>query len=301
MAGPRVIVVVKKSSYQAYLEEGKDPRVEALLRRGDPTVRRWKRAHEDHMRTVERVEATLEHIGARSWLICDPQTAFDARDAALVVTVGGDGTLLAASHHVGDTRIVGVNSAPKHSIGFFCAARSSNVGQLLKQALAGELPATKLTRMKVEVDGRRISNRVLNEALFCHRIPAATSRYILRYAGQREEQRSSGVWVGTAAGSTGAQRSAGGKVLPLLSQSLQVVVREPYVGERGSYRMTRFEVLARRQAVIQNKMRHACLFLDGPHRCVGIAIGQSLRFVTSNEPLFVLGLDGKRSRSTVEA
>src|SRR5690606_9231413 len=123
---------------------------------------------------------------------------------------------------VANTPILGVNSAPNHSIGFFCAARRGNIGRLLNQALSGELPATKLTRMKVEVDGRRISNRVLNEALFCHEIPAATSRYILRYSGQREEQRSSGVWVGTAAGSTGALRSAGGRVLPLLSQSLQV-------------------------------------------------------------------------------
>ena len=48
---------------------------------------------------------------------------FDASDADLVVAVGGDGTLLAASHNVVDVPILGVNSAPGHSVGFFCAAK----------------------------------------------------------------------------------------------------------------------------------------------------------------------------------
>jgi NAD+ kinase len=188
----RVIVVAKQSAYAKFVEEDRDPRVRELLRRADPSVRRWTRAHADHVRTLDAVLGTLEGWGVKPWVVRGPQLAFDARDAALVVTVGGDGTLLAASHNVDRVPVLGVNSAPAHSIGFFCAARRTTVRDLLGKALQGKLKGTQLARMQVEVDGSILSRHVLNEALFCHAIPAATSRYILRVGRRSEEQRSSG-------------------------------------------------------------------------------------------------------------
>lgn len=293
---PKVIVVAKISAYGRFVEEGEEPRIRQLLRRGDPTVKRWKQAHQEHLRTIEQVQDCLEQLGAESWVLHGPQTAFDARDAALVVTVGGDGTLLAASHHVLATPILGVNSAPGHSIGFFCAGRLSNVRRLLAETLSGEAEPIELARMSVDVDGHKVASRVLNEALFCHKSPAATSRYILRSGNRKEEQRSSGVWVGTAAGSTGATRSAGGEVLPLLSRQLQVVVREPYMGEKRQYALQRFVVPEKRRVSIQNKMRDAYLFLDGPYRQVRVEIGDTVTFASSDQPLRVVGLTPKRAR-----
>lgn len=291
---PKVIVVAKISAYGRFVEEGEEPRVRQLLRRGDPTVKRWKQAHREHQRTVEGVQRCLDDLGAESWVLHGPQTAFDARDAALVVTVGGDGTLLAASHHVLATPILGINSAPGHSIGFFCAGRLSNARRLLSEALNGEVKPIELARMSVDVDGHKVSSRVLNEALFCHSSPAATSRYILRAGNRKEEQRSSGLWIGTAAGSTGATRSAGGKVLPLLSRELQVVVREPYMGERRQYALQRFIVAERHKVSILNKMPDANLFLDGPYRQIRVDIGATITFASSNQPLRVVGLSPSR-------
>jgi NAD+ kinase len=289
-------VVAKRSAYGRFLDEGEDPRIRQLLRRGDPSVRRWQKAHNDHVRTIERVQETLDQYGAVSWVLHGPQTEFDASGAELVVTVGGDGTLLSASHHVLDTPILGVNSAPSHSVGFFCAGRLGNIKRLLHEALSGKLASVDLTRMAVDVDGQKVSSRVLNEALFCHASPAATSRYILKAGGRSEEHRSSGVWVGTAAGSTGALQSAGGRVMPLLSRRLQVVVREPYQGERKPYVLQQFEVPERRSAVIQNKMRDAYLFLDGPYRRVRVEIGETMTFSASDQPLRVLGLTAERTK-----
>jgi len=64
--------------------------------------------------------------------------------------------------------------------------------------------STTLTRMRVERDGEVLHRRVLNDALFCHRSPAATTRYIISHEGREEHHKSSGVWVGPAAGSTAA-------------------------------------------------------------------------------------------------
>lgn len=292
----RVVVVAKRSAYNKFVEEDRDPRARELVRRSDPSVRRWRQAHEDHLATVETVSRALDDLGVSQWLMYGPQKAFDAADAALVVTVGGDGTLLAASHNVGKIPVLGVNSAPAHSIGFFCAATRKTVRAMLERAFEKKLRKTVLARMRVEVDHKKISTRVLNEALFCHGIPAATSRYILRRGRQREEQRSSGVWVGTAAGSTGALRSAGGRILPLTSRQLQLVVREPYQGEEKPYRFQRIVFSESEQVVLVNKMNDAWMFLDGPFKKVRVRLGESVRFRASQESLQVLGLDPRRPR-----
>ncbi len=291
---PRVIVVAKRTAYSRYFDEGQDPRINELLGRGDPSVRRWQKAHDDHTRTVERVRQILERHGVESWVLYGPQSEFDATGAELVVTVGGDGTLLAASHHVLNTPILGVNSAPEHSVGFFCAGRYGNIARLIDDALSGKLSPIELGRMAVDVDGQKVSSRVLNEALFCHASPAATSRYILKAMRRTEEHRSSGIWIGTAAGSTGALRSAGGRIMPLLSKKLQVVVREPYQGERKPYGLQRFIVDG--AVTVQSKMQDAYLFLDGPYRRVRVEIGETLTFAPSDQPLRVLGLSANRKK-----
>jgi NAD+ kinase len=161
--------------------------------------------------------------------------------------------------------------------------------------------------MTVELNGQALHTRVLNEALFCHASPAATSRYILRLvAGDErgtgevlaeEEQKSSGMWVGPAAGSTAAQRSAGGRVLPLTSQKIQYVVREPYQANGHALHMALGLAQEDQALVIKSKMRQARVFLDGDHIVHAVTIGDVLRLRRSDETLVVLGLarNGRRS------
>jgi NAD+ kinase len=290
MTAPRVIVVAKRSAYTRFVEDEADPRAKLLLRKHDRSVARWRDAHREHARTMDAVLDTLLRLGARTLVVRRAHAAFDPADAVLVVSVGGDGTLLAASHNVGTTPILGVNSAPRTSVGFFCAATRRNVTSVLRQALEGRLDSLRLTRMRVCLNGRVRSNRVLNEALYCQLSPAATSRYILSYGGRREVQRSSGFWVGPAAGSTGAIHSAGGRVMPLGSKKLQVVVREPYVPEGRRYRLQHFMVAPSEKLQVQSMMQDACMFLDGPYRQIDVSLGDVATFSTSSEPLEVLGL-----------
>ncbi len=294
MSRPLVVVVAKQSLYERFIKEQREPKAMALFQRRDLSVSNWRAAHTLHQRTVKRVQAVLRGLGARITVINSPAVVFDASDASLVVTVGGDGTLLAASHHVGPTPIMGVNSAPEHSVGFFCAAHTDNLEQTLSAALEGSLPQVVLSRMQVSVNNLICSRRVLNEALFCHAIPAATSRYILSFRGESEEHRSSGVWVGTAAGSTAATRSAGGRVLPFGSHKLQVVVREPYC--RPGFRISLGRIIVEPPATVTmlSKMEDARLYLDGPFRQIPVALGDRVTCGVSGEPLCVLGLNKRR-------
>jgi len=291
---PLVFVAAKRSQYKKHVEDTHDPRALALIERHDPVVARWQDAHESHTRTLARVLECLEKCGARAILLSKPHAEFDPEGAQLIVTVGGDGTLLAASHNVFGLPVLGVNSSPKHSVGYFCAVEPRNLTEKLKRALANELPHMQLTRMQVQINGRLVSKRVLNEALYSHSIPAATSRYILRCALGSEEQHSSGFWIGPAAGSTGAQRSAGGQVLALGSRQLQMVVREPYIAPGCTLKLTRFRVKQNEVVTVKSKMDGGTVFLDGPFKKFNIFLGDVVEFCASKEPLTVLGLDSRR-------
>jgi NAD+ kinase len=295
----KVAIVVKRTTYRKFVVEEHDPLIARLLRRRDPTVTRLKQSHEAHEETVREVDAALAKLGAEVIFRGGPRARIPAR-ADLVVTIGGDGTLLSASHQLPDgVPLLGINSAPEHSVGFFCGADKGNVADTLARALSGRLASTELTRMRLDLNGKCVHARILNEALVCHASPAATSRYILRIerkggrAGE-EDQRSSGMWIGPAAGSTAAQRSAGGRVLPLTSKNIQYVVREPYTPAGGHFRFAKGLIEPDGALTLFSKMREAKVFLDGHQIVHSVTIGDVLVMRRSAESLTVLGLAGKR-------
>jgi NAD+ kinase len=288
----RVGLIIKRTAWDLYQEQP-NGRVEELLASRDPTVANIVPAHQEHVATVAAVKEALARAGAE---VARIRTAeFDDRGLDLVVTVGGDGTLLRASHSVGPrVPILAVNSAPTYSVGFFCGANQGTAARAVGAALAGKLRGLTLTRMAVRLNGEVVHARVLNDTLFCHQSPAATSRYILEYRGVAEEQKSSGVWIGPAAGSTAAQHSAGGKVLPLGSRDLQVVVREPYKPRGKPYRLTRFVIKAGTRVLFRSKSRQMRLFSDGPEQTARAVLGDVVEFEEAPEPLTVLGISTRR-------
>lgn len=299
----RVLVVVKRTAFDAFGKH--DPVAKRLLRSKDAAVARMVPAHEAHHETVEVVRMALRARGIEPTVVraaSDVRRWFPSGRFELVVTVGGDGTLLAASHHVGtQTAILGINSAPRDSVGYFCGATKDDAAAVIDRALRGKLRAMSLSRMQVELGGEIVHRRVLNEALFCHASPAATSRYILELdrdgkEPRIEEHKSSGFWVGPAAGSTAAQQSAGGRVLSLSSSALQFVVREPYA-PWGSLHLTGGLVPDRARLIVRSKMRDARLFLDGDHTMIRCGLGDVVVFSLSPEPLRVLGLLTAQARA----
>lgn len=289
----RIVVVVKRTAYEVHREEGNE-RVMELIAQNDPTVRRLLGSHQEHEATLEELKRVLDEIGAKVSFVRGAETFFSTHNASLVLTVGGDGTLLSASHNVGNTPILGINSAPSYSVGFFCAARRDNLARSLKRALSGQMRRLTLARMEVLLNRKAIAKRVLNEALFCHKTPAATSRYIVELEGRAEDHKSSGFWVGPAAGSTAAQHSAGGSILPLSSRSLQLVVREPYTPAGERLLLTKALIQDGSKLVVRSKMDEGRIFLDGPHNVFHIRIGDKLVFRRSPDFLTLLGLTSRR-------
>lgn len=301
MATARIAIVQKQTTYRKFVVDEHDPLLARLIRRRDPTVVRVRSSHEAHEETVRELEDAVSQLGVEVVYRGGARGNIPRR-LDLVVTVGGDGTLLAASHQIGEgIPLLGINSAPDHSVGFFCGGRKGAVLATLRRALGGALPRTELTRMRVELNGKCVHGRVLNEALFCHASPAATSRYILRVAKAdgslgEEDQRSSGIWVGPAAGSTAAQRSAGGRILPLDSERIQYVVREPYRPGGQRLRYARGLLDDGESLTLLSKIRDGKVFFDGHRLMHAVTIGDVLVMRRGDERLTVLGLATKRRR-----
>jgi NAD+ kinase len=287
-SGPRLLVIYKKSAYQLLVRERKNARARALLERKDRAVERLLASHEDHVSTIQETRTLLDQMGidATFRYRADTDTA-DAYD--LIITLGGDGTLLWASHLVGKQPMLAINTAPRDSVGYFCAGTKDNLEQVLTGALEQTLPRAELTRVQIALDGEFVSRRVLNDVLFCHECPAATTRYLIRHKTIEEDHKSSGLWVGPAAGSTAAQRSAGGRVLPATSRQIQYVVREPYMPNGTRYKLTKGLVESGDKLVITSKIHGGRLYVDGPHLRRKVALGSEIVLQRSPESLTVLG------------
>lgn len=282
----RVLVVYKRS----FLETHRRDR--GLLRRIAPAdLARLRRADLENRETLRDVLAFLRKARADAEAVYRSEVASNPR-YDLIVTVGGDGTFLMAAHYARATPIFGINSDPGYSLGLFAAAHRRTFPEKLRKALAGHLPATRLNRLSVAVNGTTRPELALNDVLVAHRSPASLSRYALSVdGGPPEVQRSSGLWISAAAGSTAAIRAAGGKKMAILSRGAQHLTREPYSWPVAP-RLRRG--MARRRVDVLALMSEAGLWIDGSRTQVDLSFGDRVRVATGAEPAVVLGFDKAR-------
>ncbi|NRA44884.1 MAG: NAD(+)/NADH kinase [Oligoflexales bacterium] len=204
-----------------------------------------------------------------------------------VISVGGDGTVLEASHHIHsqDIPVLGVRSSSM-SVGYLCTCDINNLESYIDQLASGKTKINKLSRLQARIQyaetGREIlSDPILNDFLFSNRNPAATTRYIFQVGEEKERQKSSGIWFATAAGSTAAIRTAGGTQVDRSSSEFQYVVREPYTppGE-DPFKFLKGFFSAKDESVrIENFCDHAILALDGQHGQLKLTFGDALTFL----------------------
>lgn len=261
----------------------------ALERYGDLN---FEAAHLEHVQTRSLLLSALEELGLSYQVFHlddlkkNQIPFFDEKDPTsglrptkkLVISLGGDGTLLHASHHVGgDVMLLGINSSPNHSVGHMCFVDRHHITSALTQILDQQTQPKVVQRLKVQLlIGPNRHPLALNDVLFCNRHPAATSRYRLsiqhrekdKSFEQSENQVSSGVWVSTAAGSTAAISSYGFGQVPLSSSNVFVAVREPYTPQGEKFKLSQFSIDGKEKSLsFFSQMRQGLVCVDGPDFC----------------------------------
>ncbi len=277
----KICVIYKRSVYQKYIVRKRNPHLVRLYKTGHPLTQRFRSAHASHTEALRKILDAIratnipfraekrQHIGK-----------LDSYD--LIITVGGDGTFLRTSHYVQNQLMWGVNSAPKASVGALLSTTGEDFLDKLKRVIKGQFRTVNLNRLQVAINGKPVDSPALNDVLFTHRSPAGIARYTLKIGKQKEEQRSSGIWISTAAGSTAAIRAAGGKKMPLTSPKIQYLIREPYSGFRDSYKLVKGQLPKNQKIEIQNLTLHADLFIDGLHTLHPLRFGD--RILIQNSP-----------------
>lgn len=260
-----------------------EPGVLARLAGGGAVdVERLRAAAANHEKALHTVRRALGAHRVSEFQV-DRLQARDAEGKDLVVTVGGDGTVLTTNSLESDLPLITVNSDPEGSVGMYARCTAETFPALFQAWFAGAAQIENIPRLQVRIDSGN-PWRVLNECLFASANPAAMTRYVLECDGRREEQRSSGVWVATAAGSTAAIHSAGMEPLEAHVPALLYQVREPFHGRCG---MT---MLSGRQLPpvglkLMPAMPGISMFIDGPHLHRTVPPGATVEFMACPTPL----------------
>ena len=190
----------------------------------------------------------------------------DLGDPALVVALGGDGTILKAVHILGEIEapILGVNFG---RLGFLSGARAEHAREAIESALAGEARIERRVTLRVDLvmEGRSVGTyRALNEVFFGRGVSGRVVTVEIFVDGGRVMRfNGDGVVVATSTGSTAYALSAGGPIVAPDVAGLVVVPVAPHT-------LTARPLVVGPSAVIEIELpdparSDACLTIDGDH------------------------------------
>ena len=173
---------------------------------------------------AERLAAWLENEGVEVQWAHDkklfPDRVVDTTDVDLVVSLGGDGTLLRAARIVGYSEIPMLGLSYGH-LGFLTCGGPENLIQTVSDALSGELHASHRMTLDIEAefekpDGTIVTERsfALNDFSLGHGVRGDMIVFDVSVSGHHIDRlRGDGFVVATATGSTGYALAAGGPIV----------------------------------------------------------------------------------------
>lgn len=136
--------------------------------------------------------------------------AGDLSSADVVITFGGDGTVLRAHSIAQSATILGVNMGER---GFLAEVRKEEVDAALELLLRGELKVEEKMRLKTAFGDERIPE-ALNDVVIFSAVPGKTSTIRVTIDGEEIFGfRGDGLIVATPTGSTAYTKAAGGPVV----------------------------------------------------------------------------------------
>ena len=292
----KVLVIPKRSALERVLQQKKLPR-------GAPVFKTLRATAREHTETLKLVRNVLARRGIETTLVKrtglnNLKIPFHQYD--LVITVGGDGTLLNVSHYLMDTPILGVTSSPLTSVGVLCGSNRADFEKVIDGIIEGSAKQVELQRIQVKIDGAPIPVPALNDVLFANQFPAATTRYKLTIKNKSEEQKSSGIWIATAAGSTAASMSAGGPVLPIRSSKLVFVVREPFFNKKKQ-RIIKGVLNPGEKFSILSTTIGAAVFIDGQPPSYPVGFNQTISICLHPHPIRIFGYNEAMRKAIISS
>ena len=183
----------------------------------------------------------------------------------LIISIGGDGTFLSASHFVKNQTIIGINSNKKRSEGVLTSESIENLKAKLKKIKEGKFRVKEYKRVKAKIfqkDKCILTEYALNEVYVGNVNPHHTSKYTLLFKGKKENQVSSGILISTGTGSSAWYKSMGGKPFSKTKNFLKFIVREPYSRKIHKTKIKKGKIKEKEVLEIKNFFSHNILAID---------------------------------------
>lgn len=279
----RLLVVTKTTNFELHGERVRSSVAKGKLRKQH--IERLQASHLEHFETLDLVKSLLNKFKVDYEILQRAVDWPEDHHYDAVLTVGGDGTLLAASHQLRHGGLLmGIKSSDA-SVGYLCACDRNNLESYIVALVQGALSVIEVKRLKASVHDLKTGKNtetvpVLNDFLFANEHPASTTRYKISLGAKRETQKSSGVWIAAPSGSTAAISSAGGERVPQDSEIFQYRVRELFVPKGEFYQLLGGRIdVDRDKFEIENRCSDAILALDGQHGQVSLGFGDTVHFM----------------------
>jgi len=151
------------------------------------------------------------------------------KSADIVVTIGGDGTILMAMSEI-DKPIFAINSG---GIGFLSEVESKYAFEGLKQIIAGKYNVEERAKLKIMLDGKRLPDATNEVTIQTARI--AKILYLKIFVDEEliESMGADGVIIATPTGSTSYSLSVGG---PIMDPTVDAMIIAPLAAFKLSAR-----------------------------------------------------------------
>ena len=210
----------------------------------------------------------------------------DFKNVDLVLTLGGDGTFLRTAHTLmKQIPMLGINMDPNNKEGFLLQSDMRRFEKDIQNIINNRVRKIKLTRLKASINKKPLDYFALNEFYIGYEKAYHTARYTLEINGRREFQKSSGLLIGTPAGSHGWIKSAGGKPMELDSRNFQVVVREVYCSTLTECTFKRFVQKPNQKVKVISEMKNGIVVADSLPREFRINKGDILEIEDAKNPV----------------
>jgi len=183
----------------------------------------------------------------------------------LIISIGGDGTFLSASHFTTNQSILGVNLNHKNSEGALTTIKLHQLENKLKKIFTKKFKIKKYQREIVKIfkkDKCIKTELALNETFFGNINPHHPSNYLIQYKNKKEAQSSSGILISTGTGSTAWYKASGGFPFSKTKSQLRFRIRELYKGRIHKPKIKKGKIKQNKKLTIISKMNHGILSID---------------------------------------
>ena len=270
-----VLVTYKKSRFELY-SNSPEQETRDFANGNSKDAIFLRKSHDIQSRSMENLEKILRNARINYDLTFRADVE-STKGRTFIISAGGDGTLLDVNHYITNVPVIGVNTDPNKSIGFYCACNVDGFTKILDEL--DKAPITILNRLQLNIDGEDKSDQVLNDVYFknARDLPA---HFLLetKEKGEYKHPPCSGLLVCTASGSSARMANNRGILMPLSSNKIQYRPVE-YIYAESKLTL---------ELELTSLTRTGLLQVDGGFVSYPLTLGQKLS-IKSGVPLYIVG------------